>query len=55
MARILVYNNNTNRMEKYDRGENDSMPYNKNGTLKDVYDLNLITRHKDHKSLLTNI
>ena len=33
MARILVYNNNTNRMEKYDRGENDSMPYNKNGTL----------------------
>ena len=34
MARILVYNNNTNRMEKYDRGENDSMPYNKNGTLK---------------------
>ena len=34
MARILVYNNDTNRMETYNRGENDSMPYNTNGTLR---------------------
>lgn len=34
MARILVYNNDTNRMETYIRGENESMPYNTNGTLK---------------------
>ena len=34
MAKILVYNNDTNRMEKYEKGENDSMPYNENGTLK---------------------
>lgn len=34
MARILVYNNDTNRMETYYRGENEPMPYNTNGTLK---------------------
>ena len=34
MARILVYNNDTNRMETYIRGENESMPYNTNGTLR---------------------
>ena len=34
MARILVFNNDTNRMETYIRGENDQMPYNTNGTLK---------------------
>ena len=34
MAKILVYNNNTNRMETYYRGENQSMPYNSNGTLR---------------------
>ena len=34
MATILVYNNDTNRMERYIRGENDWMPYNANGTLK---------------------
>ena len=34
MATILVYNNDTNRMERYIRGENDWMPYNTNGTLK---------------------
>ena len=28
MARILVYNNDTNRMETYYRGENEAMPYN---------------------------
>ncbi len=33
MARILVYNNATNRMETYYRGENESMPYNTNRTL----------------------
>ena len=34
MARILVYNNDTNRMETYNRGEDESMPYNTNGTLR---------------------
>ena len=33
MAKILVYNNNTNRMETYFRGENQAMPYNSNRTL----------------------
>ena len=33
MAKILVYNQDTNRMETYFRGENESMPYNANGTL----------------------
>jgi hypothetical protein len=34
MAKILVYNNNTNRMETYYRGEDQSMPYNSKGTLR---------------------
>ena len=34
MARILVYNNDTNTMETYNRGENEPMPYNTNGTLR---------------------
>ena len=34
MAKILVFNNDTNRMETYYRGEEQSMPYNTNGTLK---------------------
>ena len=34
MATILVYNNDSNRMERYIRGESASMPYNTNGTLK---------------------
>lgn len=34
MAKILVFNNDTNRMETYFRDENSSMPYNSNGTLK---------------------
>lgn len=33
MAKILIYNNNTNRMETYYRGETSSMPYNSNNTL----------------------
>lgn len=33
MAKVLVYNNATNRMETYYRGENESMPYNTNRTL----------------------
>ncbi len=33
MAKILIYNNQTNRMETYYKGENEAMPYN-NGTLK---------------------
>lgn len=33
MAKILVYNNQTNRMETYYRGEAEPMPYNR-GTLK---------------------
>ena len=34
MAKILLYNQDTNRMETFFRGENESMPYNTNGTLK---------------------
>ena len=34
MAKILVYNQDTNRMETYYRNESDSMPYNTNRTLK---------------------
>ena len=34
MAKILVYNNDTNRMETYNRSENEPMPYNTNGTLR---------------------
>lgn len=33
MAKILVYNNNTNRMETYYRGESQRMPYNTNSSL----------------------
>ena len=34
MAKILVYNLDTNRMETFFRGENEAMPYNTNRTLK---------------------
>ena len=34
MAKILVYNQDTNRMETFYRGENEAMPYNANRTLK---------------------
>ena len=34
MAKILVFNNDLNRMETYIRQESDSMPYNTNGTLR---------------------
>lgn len=33
MAKILVYNNDTNRVETYFRGEREAMPYNINSTL----------------------
>ena len=33
LAKILVYNNNTNRMETFYRGENEAMPYISNRTL----------------------
>ena len=33
MAKILVFNNDTNRMETYYREENQAMPYNANRTL----------------------
>ena len=33
MAKILIYNNNTNRMETYFRDENQAMPYNSGRTL----------------------
>ncbi len=33
MAKILVFNNDTNRMETYYRGENEAMPYVTNRTL----------------------
>ena len=34
MARIIVFNNDTNRMENYYRGESEPMPYNAKGTLR---------------------
>ena len=34
MAKIIVFNNDTDRMETYYRGENETMPYNTNATLK---------------------
>ena len=34
MAKIIIFNNDTDKMEIYYRNENDSMPYNTNGTLK---------------------
>lgn len=34
MAKILVFNNQANRMETYYRGEDEAMPYNINGTLR---------------------
>lgn len=33
MATIYIYNTNTNRIERYTRGENEPMPYNEGGTL----------------------
>lgn len=33
MAKILVYNNDANRMETYYRGEDEPMPYNSGRTL----------------------
>lgn len=33
MAKIIVYNNDTDRMETYYRGLSESMPYNTNRTL----------------------
>ena len=34
MAKIIVFNNDSDRMETYYRGENESMPYNTNNTLR---------------------
>lgn len=34
MAKILVFNNQANRMETYYKGEDEAMPYNRNGTLR---------------------
>ena len=34
MAKIIVYNQDTNRMETYVKGENEAMPYNTGRTLK---------------------
>ncbi len=34
MAKIIVFNNDTDRMETYYRGESEPMPYNTNGTLR---------------------
>ena len=33
MAKIIVFNNDSNRMETYYRNENEAMPYNNNRTL----------------------
>lgn len=33
MAKIIVFNNDLNRMETYYRGEGERMPYNAGGTL----------------------
>lgn len=34
MAKIIIFNNDTDRMETYYRGESEPMPYNTNGTLR---------------------
>ncbi len=34
LAKILVFNNQANRMETYYKGEDEAMPYNRNGTLR---------------------
>ena len=34
MAKIIVFNNDSDRMETYYRGESEPMPYNTNGTLR---------------------
>ena len=34
MAKIIVFNNDTDRMETYYKGEDEPMPYNANGTLR---------------------
>ena len=34
MAKIIVYNNDNNRMETYYKGEQEAMPYNVNRTLR---------------------
>lgn len=34
MAKILLYNNDTNRIETYHKGENEAMPYNTGDTLR---------------------
>ena len=34
MAKIIVFNNDSDRMETYYRGENEPMPYNTNNTLR---------------------
>ncbi len=34
MAKIIIFNNDTDRMETYYKGENEAMPYNTNSTLK---------------------
>lgn len=34
MAKIIIFNNDTDRMEVYYRGEAEPMPYNTNGTLR---------------------
>ena len=34
LAKIMVFNNDTNRIETYFRGEGEPMPYNANGTLR---------------------
>ena len=34
MARIIIFNNDSNRIENYYRGESEPMPYNTNGTLR---------------------
>lgn len=34
MAKIIVFNNDTDRLENYYRGESEPMPYNTNGTLR---------------------
>ena len=34
MAKIIIFNNDTDRMETYYRGESEPMPYNTNATLK---------------------
>ena len=57
MAKIIVFNNDTNRMETYTRSETSAMPYNTNRTLtvkefRGSSKSNILWTTKDRKSVV---